>query len=54
VRSALNPFTGQYLPAVEIGLIIPNTGNLTNGMLVEGAKGVPKGFVNNLGPTLAP
>ena len=54
VRSALNPLTGQYLPAVYIGLIVPNTGSLTNGMLIEGASGVPKGFVNNLSPTLAP
>lgn len=54
VRSALNPVTGQYLPAVEIGLIIPGTGSLTNGMLFEGAAGVPKGFVNNLSPTWAP
>ena len=54
VRSALNPVTGQYLPAVEIGLIVPNSGNLTNGMIFEGAPGVPKGFVKNLTPTLAP
>ena len=54
VRSALNPVNGQYLPAVEIGLIIPGTGSLTNGLLFEGASGVPKGFVNNLSPTWAP
>jgi hypothetical protein len=54
VRSALNPLTGQYFPAVQIGLIVPNSGNLTNGLLVEGASGVPKGFVENLSPTLAP
>lgn len=54
VRSALNPVTGEFLPAVEIGLIVPNSGNLTNGMLFEGAKGVPKGFVNNVSPTIAP
>jgi hypothetical protein len=54
VRSALNPLTGAYLPAVEIGLIVPNSGRLTNGMLVEGAPGVPKGFVDNLTPTFAP
>ncbi len=54
VRSALNPLTGQYLPAVEIGLIVPNSGNLTNGMLIEAAPGVPKGFVENLSPTLGP
>src|ERR1035441_9880488 len=54
VRSALNPLTGQFFPAVEIGAIVPNSGNQTNGMLIYGAPGVPKGFVNNVGPTLAP
>lgn len=54
IRSALNPLTGQYFPAIEIGLIVPNTGNLTNGMLIEGQSGVPKGFVTNLSPTWAP
>lgn len=54
VRSALNPLTGQYFPAVMIGLIVPNSGNTTNGMLVEGASGVNKGFVDNLSPLYAP
>ena len=54
VRSALNPLTGQYGPAVEIGAIVPNSGNTSDGMVVEGASGVPKGFVNNLSPTVAP
>ena len=54
VRSALNPLTGQFFPAVEIGAIVPNSGNQTNGMLIYGTPGVPKGFVNNVSPTLAP
>jgi hypothetical protein len=54
VRSALNPLNGQFLSAVYIGDIVPNSGNVTNGMLIEGASGVPKGFVNNLSPTLGP
>jgi hypothetical protein len=54
VRSAFNPVTGEFGPAVQIGLIVPNSGSLTNGMLIEGAAGVPKGFVDNLSPTLAP
>ena len=37
-----------------IGLIIPNSGSTTNGMLIEGASGVLKGFVDNLSPTYAP
>jgi hypothetical protein len=54
VRSALNPVTGEFGPTVLIGLIVPNSGSLTNGMLIEGVSGVPKGFVDNLSPTLAP
>jgi len=54
VRSALNPLTGQYGPAVEIGAIVPNSGSLSNGMVIYGSSGVPKGFVNNLSPTVAP
>jgi hypothetical protein len=54
VRSALNPVNGQFLPAVYIGDIVPGVGNLTDGMLIEGSAGVPKGFVKNLSPTLGP
>jgi hypothetical protein len=54
VRSALNPSNGQFLPAVYIGDIVPGVGSLTDGLLIEGATGVPKGFVKNLSPTFGP
>lgn len=36
VRSAVDPVTGQVLPAVDIGLIVPGTGSVTNGVLQAG------------------
>ena len=33
-RRALNPVTGEILPPVYIGRLVPNTGNFTNGMHV--------------------
>ena len=33
-RRALNPLTGETLPAIYIGRIVPSSGNVTNGMAV--------------------
>ena len=33
-RRAINPVTGEILPAIYIGRFVPNTGNTTNGMVV--------------------
>jgi len=44
-RVALNPLTGQTLPAVYIGAIVPNSGNLTNGEVPE------FGSANRIGKT---
>ena len=38
--SAVDPVTGQVLPAVNIGRIVPNSGNLTNGIGQGGRSGV--------------
>ena len=46
VRSALNPLTGQYLPAAYIGLFVPGTGNPSNGGVLSGDSTYPRGFVN--------
>lgn len=46
VRSALNPITGQYLPAAYIGLYVPNSGDPVNGGVVSGDNSYPRGFVH--------
>ena len=54
-RVARNPVTGQILPVALIGAIVPGTGNLLNGIVVPGASGIPRGFMQNqlaLGPRL--
>ena len=33
-RRAVNPLTGEILPALYIGRLVPNSGNFTNGMVV--------------------
>ena len=33
-RRALNPLTGEVLPAVYIGRLVPNSGDFINGMQV--------------------
>jgi hypothetical protein len=53
-RSALNPLTGAYSPAVLIGAIVPNSGNITNGMAVGTDSSYPRGFMLNQGVQLGP
>ncbi len=43
-RRALNPITGQILPAVLIGAIIPGSGDPVNGSVVATDKNYPAGF----------
>ncbi len=43
-RAALNPLTGQMLPAVFIGAIVPGAGDAANGEVPEYAKGHSKTF----------
>jgi hypothetical protein len=53
VRSAVDPVTGQVLPAVDIGLIVPGTGSVTNGVL-QGGKGISKYLQNSPPPQWGP
>jgi hypothetical protein len=39
VRSAVDPVTGQVLPAANIGLIVPGTGSIANGIAQGGVNG---------------
>src|SRR6185503_877160 len=52
-RQAMNPLTGQFLgpaSAAAIGTLVPNTGNLMNGVFADG-QGIAE--TNYLYPTLA-
>lgn len=44
VRVAVNPVTGAQLPAVYIGAIVPGVGSVLDGMILQGATGVPEGL----------
>jgi hypothetical protein len=53
-RQALNPITGQTLPAVYIGAIVPGVGNINNGMVVSGQNGTPLGLIQDRGAHYGP
>ncbi|HWF11781.1 MAG TPA: carboxypeptidase regulatory-like domain-containing protein [Bryobacteraceae bacterium] len=53
-RRALNPITGEILPATYIGFIVPGVGNINNGMVVEGTNGVPAGLIQDRGAHWGP
>jgi hypothetical protein len=53
VRSAVDPVTGQVLPAYDIGLEVPNTGNPFNG-IVQAGKGYSQYLQDNRGPQWGP
>jgi hypothetical protein len=49
VRVARNPLTGEFLPLVYLGAMVPGSGNPFNGTVLEGAAGFPKSFLKNRG-----
>jgi hypothetical protein len=53
VRSAFDPVTGQVLPAYDIGLEVPNSGNPFNGV-VQAGKGYSKYLQDDRGPQWGP
>jgi len=53
-RRALNPFTGEVLPANLIGAIIPGSGDINNGMVLSGQGNTPLGLIENRGAHWAP
>ncbi|NOT63863.1 MAG: TonB-dependent receptor plug domain-containing protein, partial [Acidobacteria bacterium] len=53
-RRARDPISGQILPVTFIGLIVPNSGNLTNGMVTQADPNFPDSFVNQPGPRFEP
>ena len=52
-RRALNPITGEILPAALIGAIVPGSGNINNGMVLSG-KDAPLGLIEDRGAHWAP
>jgi hypothetical protein len=46
-RSAIDPATGQSLPAAFIGFIVPGTGSITNGVQQAGQNGFTKYLQNS-------
>lgn len=52
-RSAVDPATGQVLPAYDIGLEVPNSGNPLNG-IVQAGKGYSRYLQNDRGPQWGP
>jgi hypothetical protein len=53
-RQALNPVTGQILPAVYIGAIVPGVGDINDGLVRSGQNGTPLGLIKNRGPQWGP
>ncbi|HZY61129.1 MAG TPA: carboxypeptidase regulatory-like domain-containing protein [Edaphobacter sp.] len=51
---ALDPTTGEYVPAAYGGLFVPNTGDLTNGTFTVNTPGLPPGLVYGNGVLAAP
>jgi len=53
-RRALNPATGELLPAVFIGAIVPGVGNINNGLVQSGQGGTPLGLMEDRGAHWGP
>jgi outer membrane receptor protein involved in Fe transport len=53
-RIAVDPVTGQQLAAVNIGRIVPNSGNVSNGIGQSGDAGVPARLIEDNGILFAP
>ena len=51
---AVDPTTGLTYPKAYVGLFVPNTGNLNNGVLYVNTKGYPKGATYSNGLLWAP
>ena len=50
----INPITGAIVPNIYSGLIVPNSGNPTNGVVVSGTQGFPDSLVYSDGVRPAP
>jgi len=53
-RRAINPVTGEILPAVLIGYLVPGVGDINNGMVLSGKGDTPLGLIENRGAHYGP
>ena len=53
-RSAVDPVTGQVLPAADIGFIVPGSGSVQNGIAQGGVNGFSKYLQNSVPPQWGP
>ncbi|MBZ5635563.1 MAG: carboxypeptidase regulatory-like domain-containing protein [Acidobacteriia bacterium] len=53
-KKARNPITGELLPAVLIGAIVPGVGNINNGLVQSGQNGTPEGLMEDRGAHWGP
>jgi hypothetical protein len=53
-RRARHPITGELLPAVYIGAIVPGIGDINNGIVRSGQDGTPRGLIQNRGAHYGP
>jgi hypothetical protein len=51
---AIDPVTGQVLNEVYVGTFVPGTGDKANGMVPATDSSYPRGFRNQLAPTIEP
>ncbi len=51
---AIDPVTGQVLNEVYVGTFVPGTGDKANGMVPATDSSYPRGFRNQLAPTMEP
>jgi hypothetical protein len=54
VNVAFDPVTGQVLPNIFVGVFVPNSGDLYNGMVLNSDPNYPRGFRDNQGVHLEP
>jgi Carboxypeptidase regulatory-like domain/TonB-dependent Receptor Plug Domain len=54
VRQARDPITGQILPVTFVGLIVPGSGDRTNGMATQADPNYPNSFRDQPGPLFEP
>jgi len=53
-RRAINPITGEVLPAVFIGAMVPGVGDINNGMVLSNHGDTPRGLIENRGAHFGP
>ena len=53
-RVSRNPLTGELGPAALIGSVVPDSGDINNGMVESGKNGVPRGLTKSQGVLYGP